>query len=158
MAPFVVRRIVPVACDRVWGVLSDFRGHGRWAPATRVRADPGEPRPGWSFTAITGYGLGVVRDVMTVDLWEPPAREAPTRPARFRISKRGPFFGGWANVQVTPLGGVLGPSTCEVVWTQDLRVRVPVLGRLLAPLIRPLSKAAYEVVIDRMLVAAAKPA
>ncbi len=155
MAPFVIRRIVHTPADRVWAVLSDFAEHGRYVPLTRVRTDPGGPRVGWSFTAISGYGPGVLRDMMTVDLWEPPSREQPSRPARYRITKHGALLGGWANVQVTPLGGVLQPSTSELIWIEDLWLRLPLLGPALSPLIAPITKAAYEMVIDRMLAAAA---
>ncbi len=154
MAPFVVRRIVHAPAERVWAVLSDFANHSQWVPLTKIIADPGDPRVGWSFTAATGVGPGCLRDKMTIDLWEPPTREQPTRPARYRVSKRGPVFGGWVNVQVTSLGGVIGPSSSEVVCTEDLRIRVPVLGRALSPLIEPLGKAAYGHALDRMLASA----
>lgn len=156
MAPFVVRRIVHTPTERVWGVLSDFAGHGRWMPMTTVRTDAGPPQAGWSFTAITGYGPFILRDRMTVDLWEPPERAHPSRPARYRVTKHGPILLGWANVQVTSLGGVLGPSTTEVVWTEDLRLRSPLLGRAMSSLLQPLGRLTYGVVIDRMLAAAAR--
>ncbi|MBK7722713.1 MAG: SRPBCC family protein [Austwickia sp.] len=156
MSPFVVRRIVQTPAERVWAVLSDFSSHGRWVPLTRIRSDPGQPRVGWSFTAITGVGPGVLRDRMTVELWEPPNRARPQRAARFRITKHGPVLRGWVNVQVTPVSGTLGARTTEVIWTESLRLRLPFLGALLAPVLAPISKSAYEVVIDRMLAAAAK--
>lgn len=156
MAPFVVRRIVHTPAERVWGVLADFASHGRWAPMTRVRTDPGPPRAGWSFTATTGCGPGMLRDRMTVDLWEPPDRTQPGRPARYRVTKHGPILRGWANVQVTSLGGVIGPSTSEVVWTEDLWLGVPLVGRIMSPLLHPLGRLTYGVVIDRMLAAAAR--
>lgn len=156
MAPFVVRRIVHIPAERVWGVLADFASHGRWMPLTRVHTDPGPPRPGWSFTATTGYGLAALRDPMTVDLWDPPDRAQPSRPARYRISKHGPLLRGWANVQITALGGVLGPITSEVVWTEELWLGVPLLGPVVSPLLQPLGRLTYGVVIDRMLAAAAQ--
>lgn len=151
MAPFVVRRIVYAPVPRVWEVLTDFASHEQAAPLTRVITDPGEPGVGWSFSAVTGFGPGCFRDNMRIELWEPPSREHPNRPARYRLIKRGPVLGGWVNVQVTSLGGVLGPGISELIWTEELHVRLPLVRQAVAPVLGPVSQRAYGHFIDKLL-------
>jgi hypothetical protein len=127
----------------VWSVLSDFAAYGSWMPLTRMRLDPGEPRPGWGFAGVSGIGPVAFADSMVVTEWVTPQEGTG---ARFRVLKTGRVLGGWAQVQVLPRG-----AGTRVVWDQDLTL--PLLPRW-RPVDAALGRAAgwlYARALDAML-------
>ncbi|HRA50980.1 SRPBCC family protein [Actinotalea sp.] len=121
----VHRRVLPVAADRAWDLVTDVHQHARWVPMTRIGA-PTLLSVGETFVAVSGStapqgGPGLV-DRMVVERLDPPvAAGAPgpatTGVARFR--KVGPVLGGIAEIRVRPLG----PALCEVTWIERITVR-----------------------------------
>lgn len=109
---FTIQIESTASADRLWAVLSDFAGHGRFVPATTMRTDPGPPRLGWEFTARTGIGRLVVPDRMMLTVWE-PARS-------FRLVKLGPVLSGWAEATVVEAHGGSRLTWVETVYPRGL--------------------------------------
>ena len=97
--------------DVLWAAVTDVAGHGRHVPLTTVVTAPGEPHPGWRFTAYTGARPVAMADHMAVTVWQPPHR--------VRIVKLGPVLLGWADITVEPFGDDGGS---RVTWTEEITV------------------------------------
>ncbi len=124
--PVVVTRIVHQPLPAVWARVADVRAHR--LPLTTVHTDPGQPRVGWSFRAVTGVGPVRFIDAMVVTRWSPPQTDSPT--AVYAVVKTGRLLGGWAEVTLT----ARGPERTELVWREEIVVHPHAIGRLVAPL------------------------
>lgn len=160
-----LHRVVDVPVDRVWGVLTDFAGYGRWIPLTSMVVDPPPVRPGWGFGGFTGLGRVGFLDSMLVTVWQPPVTAgkplAPS-PGRFRVVKTGRVLRGWADVTVRALpqaeAGRPRAGTTEVIWREQIVPRPEPVGRLLAPVSDRVTARLFAMALDRMLAAAAEGA
>ncbi len=144
MGTFTVERVVEAPPQRVWDVITDWAGHARWIPLTRMRLDQGQTGVGWSFTGLTGVGRFRFADTMVMTRWSPPVGEGP---GVFRLVKVGRLLAGWAEVSVVPAGN--GEQTC-LIWRENIVIRPVVLGRLLAPLTDRVNRALFASVVDKM--------
>ena len=151
MAPFHLARTCPASPAAVWSVLTDFGGYGAWIPFTTVRADAGDPRPGWGFAGLSGLGPLRLRDTMLLTCWQPPA--GPGGEGRFRVLKTGRVLGGWAEVRVRPV-----PGGTAVAWSEEITLRPGPLGRALRPVVDRLSAPVFARALDAMLGEAARRA
>jgi hypothetical protein len=122
MVKFALTETVPVSADRAWAALTDWPGHGRWIPATRVEVDPHDSQ---SFVAWSGLGPLALEDRMHADA---PVIDGDTR--RCRVDKLGPVLVGEAEFAVAPGAA---PGSCEVSWREE--VSVPYLPKVAAPLV-----------------------
>ncbi len=107
---FTVRRRSPLPPERAWQALTDFAGHGRHIPLTRVTTDPGQPQVGWRFVGVTRAGPVGFSDPMHLTAWEPPHR--------FRMVKTGWLLAGWAEVVVDADG-----TGSLVTWIEEIALR-----------------------------------
>ena len=153
MTAFSLQRTSPAAPAAVWDVLTDFAGHERWIPMTRMRLDPGEPRVGWGWAGVSGVGPLAFADAMVLSRWEPPSREGQSA-GRFAMLKVGRVLDGWADVRVVPAPG--GGAT--VTWTEDISLRPRPVRRLTQPLVDRAARAMFASALDAMLEEAARRA
>lgn len=126
---------------RVWDELTDWAGHGRWIPATRVTL--GEQAPdtvGATFTAWTGWGRLALEDRMVVSRRE---WAEDTSSGACEVTKLGPVLAGRAGFTVGPAG-----TGAVLRWTED--VTVPWLPRFAAPVVTWLSAATFRHAMRRL--------
>jgi uncharacterized protein YndB with AHSA1/START domain len=152
MGTFVIERTVGVPPRQVWAIITDWAGHGRWIPLTRMRVDQGPPGVGFSFAGLTGIGRLRFADTMRITVWDPPSGSGQ---GKFRLVKTGRLLAGWAEVSVQPVQG--GEQT-RLVWRENIVVRPTSLGRLLAPLTDRLNEALFSRVIAAMAAEAVRAA
>ncbi len=123
--------------------LVDWDAHSAAIPLTRLRHD-GRPRRGQEFVARTGLGPLGFDDPMRVELYRPPAGDAPgDLPGVVEIAKSGPVVGGRVRWTVTP---VAGGSVVE--WHQLLSI--PWLPRWADPLVGVVGRLAYSAGLRRL--------
>ena len=134
---FTVRKSLSLPAREVFDELVDWRGHAEWVPMTRVVIESGDGGVGTTFVATTGLGPLALPDRMRVD-------ELDAQGMRVRIVKIGPVLTGDVDLEVTPTG----PSSCDLLWDED--VRVPVLPQFLAAPVGAVARKAFEVSLDRM--------
>lgn len=151
MAPFVIRLTVSAPVARVWAVVTDFAGYGRWIPATRMTHDPGSPGPGWRFAGHTGVGPVRFADPMVIEHWSPPG-SGPDAAGSFRVRKTGRLLAGWAEVHLAPQvrADATAQAGCQLTWTEEILLRPPVLGRAWARLTDPLNRMVFARAVARM--------
>ncbi|MGY1775032.1 SRPBCC family protein [Geodermatophilus sp. SYSU D00804] len=130
--------------EQVWAALTDWRGQGRWMPATdvevvtaaeegvgvRLAARTGVPLP-WR----RGRHLGVL-DTMVVTEWDPPRRVVVQHTGRI---VRGPGI-----FELTPAGG-----GTDLVLTERWYPPFGLLGRAGWPLARPFVVVGFRVALRR---------
>jgi carbon monoxide dehydrogenase subunit G len=150
MASFHLTRACAAPPATVWDVVTDFAAYGNWMPLTRMRVDPGTPRPGWGFAGTSGIGPVGFRDPMLVTAWESP-NAAGT--GRFRIVKTGWLLGGWAEVRVEPDG-----AGTRLDWHEEVEVRPLPFKGILAPLLRRAGGWLYGRAVDAMIARAQETA
>ena len=121
--------------DRVWAELTDWGGHGRWIPMTRVDVDPQDPN---RFIAWSGLGKLALEDRMhATNLQFDGSR------GTCHVEKLGPVLVGFAEVTVTAQG-----DSTRVVWHED--VAVPYLPRFLSPVVGKASALLFGFALRRM--------
>ena len=138
---FDVRHALDAPARAVWEELTDWAGHGRWVPATRVAVDAGSPTGvGATFTAWTGLGPVALPDRMRVAAceWDDEAARGWCE-----VVKEGPVLRGRAGFTVSTEGE---GSTVE--WYE--RVTVPGVPQLLAPLLASCGAAVFRVGMRRL--------
>lgn len=148
MADFHLTRHCAAPPAVVWDVVTDFAAYGDWMPLTRMRVDPGAPRPGWGFAGVSGLGPFGFSDSMLVTAWEPPSAEGT---GRFRIVKTGRLLGGWAEIRVEPEG-----VGARLDWHEGVVVRPLPFKRAFAPLLGRASVWLYGRAVDAMIARAEK--
>jgi len=116
---FDLSRPVPLDPERAWRALTDWEGHGRWVPMTRVEVDPDDPN---RFTAWSGVWRLALEDRMLADVIEFDGTNG-----HCHVHKLGPVLIGEAEFWVSPGDGA---GTCVVRWREDVRMRF--LPRFLA--------------------------
>jgi len=144
MGTFAIERAVDAPPQRVWDVITDWAGHARWIPLTKMHLDQGPTGVGWSFAGLTGISRFRFSDTMVITDWAPPVGEGP---GAFRLVKVGRLVAGWAEVSVLPAGN--GEQTW-LTWRENIVIRPVVLGRLLAPLTDRVNRALFARVVDKM--------
>ena len=145
MGTFAIERAVDAPPQRVWDVITDWAGHARWIPLTRMRLEPGPTGVGWSFAGLTGIGRFRFSDTMVMTDWAPPVGDGP---GAFRLVKVGRLLAGWAEVSVLPAAN--GEQT-RLIWRENICIRPVVLGRLLAVLTDRVNHALFTRVVDKMV-------
>jgi hypothetical protein len=113
-------------------------------PLTTMRLDQGPTVVGFTFTGLSGLGRFRFADAMRITGWDPPAESGP---GEFRLVKVGRLLAGWAEVSLQPLDN--GRQT-HLLWRENIVIRPPVLGRLLAPLTDRFNRAFFTKVIENM--------
>lgn len=111
-----IERHTSLTPQAAWAAVTDFAGHGRLMPLTRVLREPAapdNPGPGWRFIARTSLGPVTLDDPMRLTRWDPPG---PAGIGLFRADKVGPVLAGWTVTLVHP-----APGGSIVCWTQQLR-------------------------------------
>lgn len=136
--------VVRAAPERVWEALVDWPSHGRWAPLTSVRVEPGRAAGvGARFTGRTGLGPLAFDDPMEVVVWQPPSGG---RPGRCEVVKQGRVVLGraWFDVVGLPDGRT------RVAWHEDVDVAPVRLTRLASPLTALAGRVLFGLVLRRM--------
>ena len=146
--PAVVRRTIGAPVTRVWSVVTDFAGYGRWIPLTSMRVDPLPVGVGWGFGGFTGLGRVGFLDSMLVTVWEPPTDDADR--ASFFVRKTGRVLAGWAEVTLEPRDD----GRTQLTWTEEIVPRPEPLGRLLVPIADPVTARLFARAVDAMAQAA----
>lgn len=149
MFDVVVSRESTASVDRLWQVVTDWAGHGRFFPLTTVRADAGAPDDagsavGLRLHATTRLGPLSLPDRMVVTRWEPPGERGTCE-----LRKLGPVLGGRALLEVEPVG-----SGSRLRWTTDVGPASPWLRRLVAPVAKVSAIPLYRHVVRGMVRAA----
>ena len=132
-----VARTVAAPPARVWEVLVDWAGQGRWIPFTSVRVvGDHDAGTGVRCEALSGFWLGRLPvgllDRFTVTTWQPPS---PTVPGVLEVLHTGPYFRGPGAFELHA-----APGGTDVRCTEIFDVvggAVPTrLARLLLPIMR----------------------
>ncbi|AUG75024.1 hypothetical protein CFP65_0038 [Kitasatospora sp. MMS16-BH015] len=134
MARFVLTRRTPLPAELCWERVTDWPGHGRRVPFTRVAAVRGTgQRVDDRILARTGVGMLGFDDPMDLVEWVAPAAG---RDGVCRLEKRGRVVRGWAVLTVRRVG----PGS-EVRWEEE--ISVPGLPRLVDPLLASAGRAVF---------------
>lgn len=134
---FTVQVPLHASARRVWAAMVDWESHGRWIPATRSRILEGDGGVGSLFEAVSGIGPLALVDRMRV-------RELDDAAMRAAVEKVGPVLGGTAGFAVQEGGD----GNCVVEWRET--VTVPLLPRVLAPLVAAISARAFAFSLRRL--------
>jgi hypothetical protein len=127
---------IEAGADRVWEVLVDWRGQGRWIPLTTLRVLSGHDQGlGVRVAALSGFWLGRLPvgllDNFVVTGWSPP-RDGE---AELEILHLGPYFTGEGVFHLTERGGRTEVSCAELITVPGGRLAGALLG-LTLPLLR----------------------
>jgi hypothetical protein len=128
---------VAAPADRVWNVLVDWPGQGRWIPFTTVRTTSAHDAGlGVRVVALSGFRLGLIPvgllDNFVVTGWTPPNGRKCR--AELEVLHLGPYFSGEG---VFRLDGHDRETTvcCIEVFRLPLAPLTEPVGRLLQPLL-----------------------
>ncbi|MGG5261031.1 hypothetical protein [Phycicoccus avicenniae] len=141
---FTVRRSTGLPRETAWAVVTDLREHTRHVPLTDVAVPEGGLVLGAEVSAVTRLGPVAGADRMLVTALEPGRR--------LRLVKTGWFLRGWADITVTDAAPDDGPTTTEVVWTEELWL--PGLRRLTTPVGDRLGPLLFGRVVEGLVAAA----
>lgn len=132
---------VGVPAEVLWRAVTDWERQGEWMLATTVRRTGGDGRaPGSTWSAATGVGpLAVVDTIELVELVEGGPWRATVRHTGSVVRGDGIF-----TVEA------LGPSRSRFTVTERLDLPRGVLGRVLRPAVRPISRLGLEVSLRRL--------
>jgi hypothetical protein len=105
-----VAATIPAPPTRVWEVIVDWAGQGRWIPFTTVRVvSPHEVGSGVRCEALSGFWLGRLPvgllDRFTVTTWQPP--DATTLGV-LEVLHTGPYFHGPGTFELRSVSGGSG--------------------------------------------------
>lgn len=123
-----LRRAAAVDAARLWEVVTDWPGHGRYVPLTTVSTQ-GPEGAGRHLVARTRLGPLTLDDHMVITRWSPPGEPGGDGAGVVELTKDGRVLVGTVRIEVRPLG----PARSELVWTEEIRLRAPGPGRLTAP-------------------------
>jgi hypothetical protein len=121
--------IVPAGPEDVWVVLLSWERQPEWmVDAVSVRvSSPGRTGVGTRIDVRTRIlGLPMLTDVLEVTEWDPPRRLV--------VSRRG-FVRGTGTWMLEPL-----PNAIHLLWIEEIRVPVPLLGELALLVYRPIMR------------------
>lgn len=145
MSDVVVTRESTAPVDRLWQVVTDWSGHGRFFPLTTVRADSAEagsePGAGVRLYATTRFGPLRLNDPMVVTRWEPPGERGTCE-----LRKVGRVLGGRTVLEVEPAG-----AGSRLRWTTDVGPAPERLRRLVAPVAKVSAIPLYRHVVRGMV-------
>lgn len=122
--------MLPTTPEDTWAVLVDWERQADWMPdADRVEVvSAGREGVGVRLEVGTRlFGVPAFIEPMEVSAWDPPQR--------LEIRHGGPVSGTGVWDLVSVQGGTL------FRWSEDIRLRVPLVGELAARLYRPLMRA-----------------
>jgi hypothetical protein len=127
-----VRRELELPCpiEEAWGTLVDWERQADWMlDADSVVVTSGQREgPGVRLAVRTRlFGVPAFTEPMEVAGWEPPEK------LTIRHGGLVEGFGVW-ELRALPTGGT------HFTWTEDVRLRVPVVGGLAATLYRPVMR------------------
>jgi len=125
-----IRATVPMPgpAEDVWALLTDWRAHSRWIPATTVTVVEDTGGVGTRFVGRTHAGPVGFDDPMTVTEFRPPDG---AEPGRCLIRKTGRVVIGTAGFSVTGTE----PHASTVTWWEDVTVAPAGLTRWVEPLV-----------------------
>lgn len=145
MADVVVTRDCSAPVSRLWQVVTDWPGHGRFFPLTTVRVAPGEHTGtdgvGLRLDATTRVGPLQLHDPMIVTRWDPPGESG-----RCELRKVGRLLGGRTILAVEPT-----ETGSRLRWTTDVGPAPERLRRLVAPVARLTAIPLYRHVVRGMV-------
>lgn len=144
MGAFRIRRHTPLPPVAAFRAVTDFPGHARGVPLTRVETDPGTPRVGWGFRAVTALGPVRLVDPMVLTRWNPPGEDGA---GGYGLRKTGRVLGGWAEVDV--VADRRGGS--EVRWVERVDVRPRLRRPLAVPVPAPLGRLVFARALQALL-------
>jgi Polyketide cyclase / dehydrase and lipid transport len=129
VAHVVVAVDVAAPVGPTWDAITDWPGHGRFAPLTTVRVTtPSATGAGTRFVARTALGPMGFDDPMEVVEWSPPAGGSA---GHCVVHKHGRLVLGTARIDVTPRPD----GASRLSWTYDVEVAPVRLTRPFAPLV-----------------------
>lgn len=149
MSDVVVTRESTAPVDRLWQVVTDWPGHGRFFPLTTVRTDPVEAGTGSDqrsavgvrLHATTRFGPMRFQDPMIVTRWDPPGERGSCE-----LRKVGRVLGGRTVLEVEPSG-----NGSRLRWTTDVGPAPERLRRLVAPVAKVSAIPLYRHVVRGMV-------
>jgi carbon monoxide dehydrogenase subunit G len=111
--------------ERVWSVLADWERQASWMPDVAWLRPLGPERELGARLAVRTrvFGIPAATDLMTVTVWEPPAR--------LRIDHTG-VVRGWGEWRLDPAG-----EGTAFTWLEEFRMPPPVLGDLALAIYSP---------------------
>lgn len=133
---FKVRLSLRVPTDRLWQALVDWRGHGKWIPATTVEVHAGDGGVGTEFTATSGFGPLALPDRMRVTEFD----EAGLRAV---VEKLGPVLTGTAGFELKP-----SRAGTSLTWFEQVQVKS--LPDYLAPIAGWIGSLLFTAAIARL--------
>lgn len=127
MAHLDIRRFIPAAPEAVWDVLADLENQALWMVDVRkLELVTEQKRGAGAVMHVTSelFGLPIVKDVMVIAAWEPPAR--------MDVEHRGQFHGtGQFLLEAVDNGTIF-------TWIEDFDAPLGPLGELgFSLLVRP---------------------
>lgn len=128
--------VLALPVEQVWHELTDWGGHGRWIPMTRVDVDPSDPN---RFVAWSGIG----RRLALEDRMHATGITFDGQRGTCHVDKLGPVLIGIADVEVTA-----GASGTRVLWHEE--VTVPYLPKFLSGLVGKASAAFFAYSVRRI--------
>jgi hypothetical protein len=130
---FVERGILTAPPDRVWPVVVDWERQPRWIPDVAwVRVDGPARELGARMRVRTKvFGVPAITDVVRVTGWEPPSLVAVRHEGLVRGT------GEW---RLDPIAG----GGTQFIWTEELRLPVPILGDVALWSYRPWQRAMFR--------------
>ncbi len=129
---------IAAPADRVWSVLVDWPGQGRWIPFTTVRTTSAQDAGlGVRVVALSGFRLGRIPvgllDNFVVTGWTPP--NGSNSRAELEVLHLGPYFRGEGVFRLDGRDGETRVRCIEIV-RLPLAPLTELAGRLLQPLLR----------------------
>lgn len=132
---FDANAILDMPIDRAWQELTNWGGHGRWIPLTKVDVDAHDPN---RFVAWSGFKPLALEDRMRATNLQFDGQRGTCH-----VEKLGPVLVGFADVTMTAEG-----NCSRVVWHED--VTVPYLPSMLAGIVGKASAAFFAWSLRRM--------
>jgi hypothetical protein len=122
--------VLPASLDGAWSVLVDWERQADWMlDADRVEVVSRDREGVGVRLAVRTrlFGVAAFNEPMEVTVWEPPRR---------LVIRHGSIVEGTGVWDLVPLDGGTGFR-----WSEDIRLRVPVIGELAARAYRPVMRA-----------------
>lgn len=133
--------------ERLWAVVTDWAGQGKWIPFTRAWLVGGGPAvAGSRVEARTAIGPVGFLDVMIIETWDPPHR--------LELRHVGKIVRGSAGFLIEPLGD----RGSRIIWAERIDMPLGAVGRAAWPIVAWVSRALLQSSLRKLAAIASSPA